>query len=112
MVSTRDYEQARQVHPSGTPPQVSRRDGALTVTFQVWDWRPDGKRYDLQHFQLAQDVGDWVVTRRTSRLWAINRRELTACARRAGLEKVDWLLPEESRFFQPLLIGQAPLRPA
>ena len=107
VLSTRDYEQARQVHPSGTLPQISRHTGSLTVTFQVWEWLSDGERYDLQHFQVAQDQDDWVVARRTSRLWAISRRELTECARRAGLKHVDWLLPEESGFFQPLLIGRA-----
>ncbi len=109
LVSTRDYENARQVHPSGTPPQVSRADRLTTVTFQVWDWRPDGKQYDLEHFQLTGEDGDWVVSRRTSRLWAITRSELTECAQGAGLENVHWLLPAESRFFQPLLIARAPL---
>lgn len=108
LVSTRDYEQARHLHPTGTSPQVSRDGKSLVVTFQVWDWCPDGKRYDLRHFQLVQDRSGWTVTQRTSRLWAVTRRELGTCAERAGLDDVHWLLPDHSRFFQPLLLARVP----
>lgn len=108
LVSTRDYEQARQVHPTGTAPQVSLAGGALVLTFQLWDWHGDGTKYGLRHFQLAQDGGSWVVTERRSLLWAVSRRELGDCARRAGFTDVRWLLPDESRFFQPLLVAGWP----
>ncbi len=106
LVSTRDYEQAGGTRPSGTPPQVSGAGDAVVVSFQVWDWRADGRRYDLQHFQVACEGGDWTVTRRTSRLWAITRDELTECAEEAGLTKLEWLEPEASGFFQPLMVAQ------
>ena len=108
LVSTRDYEEARLVHPTGTAPQVSRSGSASILTFQVWDWRRDGMRYDLRHFQLAQEGSSWVVTERTSLLWAVSRRELGDCARRADLDDVHWLLRDESRFFQPLLVASPP----
>ena len=110
LVSTRDYEQARQLHPPGTAPQVSRAGLTTTVTFQVWDWRGDGTSYDLHHFQLVQARGGWTVTQRTARLWAITRRELSECSQRAGLD-AHWLMPDESRFFQPLLVARVPKRP-
>lgn len=107
LVSTRDYEQARQLHPTGTPPQVwTARGGPGSVAFQVWDWRADGKRYDLQHFHLVGGGDDWRVARRTTSCWAITRDELTDCARQAGLANLAWLLPAESGFFQPLLMAQ------
>jgi SAM-dependent methyltransferase len=108
LVSTRDYEEARQVHPPGTAPQVSRNGGTTTVAFQVWDWHDDGIGYDLRHFQLTDDGAGWVVAERTSRLWAVSRRELADCARLAGLNDACWLLPDESRFFQPLLVAGVP----
>lgn len=108
LVSARDYEQARRVHPSVTPPQVWRVDGSVSVTFQVWDWWPDGQRYDLQHFHLAEAGGGWAVTRRTSCLWAVSRQELTECAELAGLTHVEWLPALDSGFFQPLLIARTP----
>lgn len=111
LVSTRDYEQARQLHPTGTAPRVSRDGSSLVVTFQVWDWCRDAVRYDLRHFQLVQEGSGWAVTQRTSRLWAVTRRELSTCAERVGLDALHWLSPEQSRFFQPLLVAHVPLRP-
>ena len=77
------------------------------MTFQVWDWRRDGITYDLQHFQLVQGRSGWTVTQRSARLWAITRSELSTCSQLAGLDAY-WLMPDESRFFQPLLVARVP----
>jgi hypothetical protein len=87
---------------------VSRIGATTTVSFQVWDWHADGERYDLGHFQLADEGAGWVVTQRTSRLWAVSQAELADCARLAGLDDARWLPPDESRFFQPLLVARVP----
>jgi hypothetical protein len=87
---------------------VSGLDGETTVSFQVWDWREDGERYDLQHFQLVGDGHAWRVARRRASYWAITRAELTGCAEQAGIAHTAWLLPAESGFFQPLLMGRVP----
>src|SRR6478672_1540047 len=98
---------ARRLHPTGTPPQVwVAPGGPVSVAFQVWDWRGDGKRYDLQHFHLVGSGDDRRVARRTTCCWAITRDELTDCARQTGLASLTWLLPAESGFFQPLLMAR------
>ena len=111
LVSTRDYEQARREHPQGTTPQVSRTGATTTVTFQLWEWHENGAQYDLRHLQLKDEGGRWVVTERRSTLWAISRRELTASAQLAGMDDAHWLLPTESRFFQPVLVARVPSDP-
>lgn len=105
LVSTRDYERARVEHPPGTLPQVWRRADEETVSFQVWDWWDDGRHYDLQHFQLVGGSGAWVVARRHASLWAIRQAELQECAAHAGLTEVATLSPDQSGFFQPLLVA-------
>lgn len=105
LVTIRDYEDARREHPPGTLPQVWSRAGETTVSFQVWDWHEDGERYDLQHFQVIGGDESWRVARRTASLWAVTRDELGDCARRAGLDAITWLLPEQSGFFQPVLVS-------
>lgn len=105
LVTTRDYERARLEHPPGTLPQVWAREGEVTVSFQVWDWRDDGERYDLQHFQLVGGEADWRVARRTASLWALTRDELRGFAEQVRLDDVTWLSPDESGFFQPILLS-------
>ncbi len=105
LVSTRDYEQARVEHPPGTPPQVWRSGDEQTVSFQVWDWWDDGEHYDLEHFQLVGEAGAWVVVRRQAIFWALTRHELRDAAEQAGLTDVTLLPPDQSGFFQPVLVA-------
>ncbi|WLQ33191.1 class I SAM-dependent methyltransferase [Streptomyces castrisilvae] len=114
LLSTRPYDRLRRERPASTPPQVRQDTGGRVVTFQLWHWRPDGERYDLEHFQLlpggAGEAGDAayeVRTRRTS-YWALSQAQLTAFARRAGLTEPAWHEPEESGFFQPVLVARGP----
>ena len=104
LVSIRDYEQARREHPPGTLPQVS----SDAISFQVWVWQDDHARYDLQHFQLVSEGGSWRVTCRRASLWAMTRDELSSCANEAGLVDARWLMPDDTGFFQPVLVARAP----
>lgn len=101
LVSIRDYEQARRDQPPGTLPQASPD----SIAFQVWDWHDDRARYDLQHFQLINEDGAWLVTCRRASFWAMTRAELTSCADEAGLVRTRWLMPDQTDYFQPILLG-------
>jgi SAM-dependent methyltransferase len=106
LVSTRDYDELRRTRPGATPVQVSRDKDGLTATFQVWTWHEDGERYDYDHLMLVQQGAGWRVGHRTGTYWALTRSELSALAGDAGLTAVRWLLPEETGFFQPLLLAR------
>jgi hypothetical protein len=105
LISTRDYDELRRTRPGATPVQVSRNDAGLAATFQVWRWHDDGERYDYDHLMLVQEHSGWRVGHRTGTYWALTRAELSALAVDAGLTAVRWLLPEETGFFQPLLVA-------
>ncbi|HYY09377.1 MAG TPA: class I SAM-dependent methyltransferase [Kineosporiaceae bacterium] len=108
LVSTRDYDELRRTRPGTTPVQVSRRDGRLAATFQVWTWHDDGERYDYEHVLVLDEEPGWRVGHRTGTYWAVPRAELAALAREAGLADVRWLLPtDEGGFVQPLLLARA-----
>lgn len=108
LVSLRDYEAARRDRLPGTLPQVSRTPTDEMIAFQVWDWHPDGERYDLTHVVLASRGTGWVVTTRAATLRAFVRDELLEVAGSAGLVDVEWRTAAETGFFQPLLVGRAP----
>lgn len=73
----------------------------------MWDWHADGEHYDLEHFQLVPDGGDWHVRVRRATYWALTRRQLTGYATDAGFAEPTWRTPESSGFFQPLLTARA-----
>ncbi|POX60134.1 class I SAM-dependent methyltransferase [Streptomyces sp. Ru62] len=109
LVSTRPYEDLLRDHPSSTPPQVHRAadDGERTVTFQLWRWHDDGEHYDMEHFQLLPEGGEWRVRVRRTTCWALGQRRLADLAAQAGFVDPGWRTPQETGFFQPLLVARA-----
>ncbi|WAZ19203.1 class I SAM-dependent methyltransferase [Streptomyces cinnabarinus] len=115
LVSTRPYDELlRDQRPASTPPQVHRivdsapADGETrTVTFQLWHWHDDGEHYDVEHFQLHPAGGEWQVKVRRTTYWALGRDRLAGIAAEAGFVDIQWRMPHESGFFQPLLAARA-----
>lgn len=109
LVSTRPYEDLLRDRPTSTPPQVHRAadGGERTVTFQLWHWHDDGEHYDLEHFQLLPAGGEWRVRVRRTTYWALGQGRLADLAAGAGFADPVWRMPEETGFFQPLLVARA-----
>jgi SAM-dependent methyltransferase len=107
LVSTRPYDDLLRDRPASTPPQVHRHTdgGERTVTFQLWHWHDDGEHYDLEHFQLLPEGGGWRVQVRRTTYWALGLDRLTGLAADAGFVNLEWRTPQETGFFQPLLMG-------
>ncbi|MEV6354857.1 class I SAM-dependent methyltransferase [Streptomyces hydrogenans] len=108
LVSTRPYDELLRERPVSTPPQIHRSAGDRTVTFQLWEWHDDGERYDLEHFQLLPAGDDWRVRVRRTSYWALDRARLSALVTDAGFTAPVWRTPDETGFFQPLLLAHAP----
>ncbi|MFH9352338.1 class I SAM-dependent methyltransferase [Kitasatospora sp. NPDC017646] len=109
LVSTRPYDRLRRDRPASTPPQTAERDGRRSVVFQLWQWREDGERYDLELFRLLpDDTGQWQVAVLRSRYWALSQAQLSGFAAEVGLADIGWAEPADTGFFQPLLIARAP----
>ncbi|MCX5346110.1 class I SAM-dependent methyltransferase [Streptomyces atratus] len=112
LVSTRPYDDLLRDRPASTPPQVHQTvDGAdggeRTVTFQLWHWHDDGEHYDLEHFQLLPAGGEWRVQVRRTTYWALGQDRLAGLATEAGFVDPVWRMPQETGFFQPLLVARA-----
>ncbi|WP_318205536.1 class I SAM-dependent methyltransferase [Streptomyces sp. SCL15-4] len=112
LVSTRPYDDLLRDRPTSTPPRVHRTaDGAglgrRAVTFQLWHWHDDGEHYDLEHFQLLPAAGEWRVRTRRTTYWALGHNRLTGLAAEAGFVGIGWRMPQETGFFQPLLVARA-----
>lgn len=107
LLSTRPYDQLRRERPGSTPPQVRERPEGRTITFQLWHWHRDGERYDLEHFQLLPEEGPtWVTRTRRATYWALTQRETAGFAARAGFVETRWHAPEDTGFFQPVMVAK------
>ncbi|HEV2783432.1 MAG TPA: class I SAM-dependent methyltransferase [Actinophytocola sp.] len=107
ITSTRPYDELREQRPGYSPPWKSTTPTGRSISFQLWDWHPDGERYDLEHFTLVPDGEGWRVAVRRATYWAITRRELATLVAAAGFTDVTWHEPEDCGFFQPVLTAIA-----
>jgi SAM-dependent methyltransferase len=103
VVTVRDYDGLLASRPRSTPPSYTDTPAGRAITFQLWQWHPDGERYDLELFQLIGQGDDWAVTRRVTTYWAMTRSTISQAVSRGGWDSLTWHEPEESGFFQPVL---------
>ncbi len=106
LISVRDYEQEDR-----TGIQVKRygiRTAGQTryVPFQVWEFRPDGRMYDLTMY-LIEDRGGAICDTHVMRTqyYAVGIGRLMSLMAQAGFQEVQRL---DDRFFQPVLLGTRP----
>lgn len=108
LASLRDYDQLLQDKPRSMQPHVHDEADARYVSFQVWDWGGDGQTYTLNHYIMKQVDGVCETTRRAAQLRAWRRIEITLALRLAGLTAIQWLMPENTGFYQPIVTARKP----
>jgi hypothetical protein len=105
LASTRDYDSLIQKKPTADGPVFYGKEGNRRVVHQVWDWI-DETRYTLHHFITIQSGQTWTPHHFVSEYRCLLREELTSGLRTAGFETVQWLMPAESGYFQPLVLAR------
>lgn len=109
LVSLRDYDTLTAEKPQSTQPVVADHETGRSIVFQVWDWAEDSRSYHLNHFTLKQEAdGGWQTNVSATRLRAWQRSEIDAAAVQAGLTDIQWHLPENSGYYQPILTAKSP----
>ena len=103
VASIRDYDALLQSKPPYSPPYIHKTPKGQRVSFQTWTWKDD-------HYRLIQYIIDDGDTLQTSRFEceyrATPREEITGLLLEAGCDDVKWLFPEETGFYQPIVIAK------
>jgi SAM-dependent methyltransferase len=105
MASIRDYDLLMQQRPAVQGPVFYGRGGTRRVLFQVWDWLDD-RRYTLHQYITEQSGPEWISHHFVSEYRCLLKNELAAALQSAGFEKVRWLTPTESGYYQPLVLAR------
>jgi SAM-dependent methyltransferase len=106
LASIRDYDRILADPPPGEVPRLLGDGADRRIVFQLWDWAPDGLTYDLRLFILRWKDEGWETREHITRYRALRRDELTSAMNHAGLSDIRWLTPEESGYYQPIVLAR------
>jgi len=107
VASIRDYDALRLDRPPGTPITLHGSPGRRAGAVQSWAWSPDGEFVDVSLFLLQESASGWRVSAHETRYRALRRDVLVSVLRASGFGSVDWLEPEDSGYYQPIVVATA-----
>ena len=103
VASIRDYDELLKTKPHYSPPYIHKTEKGQRVSFQTWQWQND--LYTLTQYII--DDGEALNTSKfTCTYRATRREEFTDLFLKNGCKKVTWLFPEETGFYQPIVIAE------
>jgi len=103
VASIRDYDAILMYKPPYSPPYIHQTPDGQRVAFQTWQW--EGENYRLVQY-IIEDGKTLQTGKFECEYRATRREELTKLLEANGCSKVAWLLPAESGFYQPIVIGK------
>ena len=103
VASIRDYDALLMQKPPYSPPYIHKTAEGQRVSFQTWTW--EGDCYQL--IQYIIDDGEILrASKFTCAYRATRRGEITDLLLASGCSDVKWLFPEETGFYQPIVVAR------
>jgi len=106
MASIRDYDSLAREKPVVQGPNFYSDEKGRRIVHQVWDW-VDDRRYTF-HLYITREIQDrWESQHYVSNYRSIMRDELNQILERSGFDGSRWIHPDESGFYQPIVLAKA-----
>ena len=103
VASIRDYDALLMDKPPYSPPYIHKTGKGQRVSFQTWNW--DGDNYRLTQY-IIDDEENLQISKFDCEYRATRREELTNLLLANGCREVTWRFPEETGFYQPVVIAK------
>jgi len=103
LATIRDYDQLLLTRPTMQGPTFYEQAGKTRFVHQVWHWQ--GEQYGLHVYITLETAGGWQVKHFDSRYRALRRSDLNQALQTAGFRDIQWLEPEMTSFYQPVVIA-------
>lgn len=107
LASIRDYDAILRDRTAGVLPVAHGTGSARRIVGQAWEWAGDQRTVRINVFILRPDGDGWDAAVRSTTYRALRRAELTAALESGGFGEVRWLSPEESGYYQPVVVARA-----
>ncbi len=103
VASIRDYDALLMDKPPYSPPYIHKTDKGQRVSFQTWKW--NGDNYKLIQY-IIDDEDTLQISKFECEYRATRREEMTNLLIANGCSEVVWMFPEETGFYQPIVIAK------
>ena len=103
VASIRDYDYLLEEKPSYSPPYIHKTEKGQRVSFQTWVWK--NENYKLIQY-IIDDEDTLQVSKFECEYRATRREELTKMLKPNGCKEVSWKMPEETGFYQPVVVAR------
>ncbi len=103
IASIRDYDELLVTKPPYSPPYIHNTDKGKRVCFQTWNW--NGDNYRLTQY-IIDDEERLQISKFDCEYRATRREEMTKLLLSSGFRNVQWKFPEETNFYQPIVIAE------
>jgi glycine/sarcosine N-methyltransferase len=105
IASIRDYDELLKQRPTVQQPAFYGKPGERRIVHQVWDWI-DARRYNVHLYITRESSHGWMTHHFVSEYRCILRNELSSELESAGFKDVQWLMPGESGYYQPIVLAR------
>lgn len=102
VASIRDYDALLAAKPPYSPPYIHKTGTGQRVSFQTWHW--EGEHYGLVQY-IIDDGTALQISKFECEYRATLRDEISELLKDCGCTDVQWLFPEKSGFYQPIVIA-------
>ena len=103
VASIRDYDSILKDRPPYSPPYIHDLARGQRVCFQTWKWVGDNYRL-IQY--IIDDEDTLQVSKFECEYRAVSRAEITQLLQKNGCKSITWLHPDETGFYQPIVIAR------
>ena len=103
VASIRDYDALLANKPPYSPPYIHQTASGQRVSFQTWHW--EDECYRLVQY-IIDDEDALQISKFECEYCATRREEMTSLLLAAGCREVQWLFPEETGFYQPIVVAK------
>ncbi len=103
VASIRDYDKLLEERPAYSAPYIHKTEQGQRVSFQTWDWIGDNYKFTQY---IIDDEGEPQLYSFACEYRATRRKELTELLLKYGCSEVVWKMPEETGFYQPIVVAR------
>ena len=103
VASIRDYDLLLEAKPPYSAPYIHKTKEGQRVSFQTWTWNENN--YKLVQY-IIDDNENLSINKFECEYRAFPREELTNLLISNGCRSVEWKFPEETGFYQPIVIAK------